>query len=60
MGKRIVVIDRTEIFAEDGENFQEYVYENGEKVPAGTLIGYELKTEDGYKLELKKGIYYAN
>lgn len=57
---RVVVIDRTEIFAEDGEEFQEYVYEDGTRVPAGTLIGYELKTEEGYKFELKRGIYYAN
>ena len=45
----------TEIYAEDGEDFQEYCYTNGKKVKAGTIIGYE--NNEG-ELTLLKGIYF--
>jgi hypothetical protein len=43
------------VYAEDGEGFQEYVTDKGERVKAGTLIGYE----DGDTLELLPHIRFS-
>jgi hypothetical protein len=45
------------VYAESGEDFQEYVYENGGNVPSGIPIGYE--TENG-NLTLLSDIFYSD
>jgi hypothetical protein len=45
------------VYAESGEDFQEYIYENGKNVPSGTPIGYE--TEKGH-LTILSDIFYSD
>lgn len=52
-------MERIEIEAESGEEFQEYVYKDGTRVPEGVVIGYEIEDKNGkVKIELKEGIFY--
>lgn len=56
---RLKMKEKIEIEAEEGEDFQEYVYADGKSVPFGEVIGYEYKDENGvWQIELKDGIYY--
>jgi hypothetical protein len=49
------------IYAEEGDDFQQYVYANGKKVLPGTPIGKECRLKNGeWKLKLKANIYYSN
>lgn len=51
--------NKIEVRAEEGGDFQKYVYSDGKPVPIGTIIGYECKGKDGeWEIELKSGIYY--
>jgi len=50
-----------EVFAQDGEDFQEYVYEDGTYVEEGESIGVEIVHGDGEGcLYLFDGIYFAS
>jgi len=50
-----------EVEATEGDEFQEYVYSDGERVPFGTIIGYEYKDENGlWQIKLKDGVYHLN
>lgn len=46
------------IEAEDGEDFQEYVYEDGSRVPAGEQVGVEITQDGNTKFFLLEGILY--
>jgi hypothetical protein len=49
-----------EIYAGDGADFQEYIYENGLRVKAGTLIGHERKDNHGkWQLHLLPNIRFS-
>jgi hypothetical protein len=60
MGKRSKH-ECTIIYAEEGDDFQQYVYANGKKVQPGTPIGKECRLKSGkWVLKLKANIYYSN
>jgi len=55
------IYDQYEIYAEFGEEFQEFVYEDGTFVPMGTPIGIETEYQDGsVELKLHPGIFYSD
>lgn len=47
------------IHAEEGDEFQEYSYGNGEKVPAGKVVGVEIKKGRKWQFVLLDGIKYS-
>lgn len=44
--------------AEDGEDFQEYFYEDGGRVPRGEDVGVEIEENGETKFYLLDGILY--
>lgn len=48
------------IYAEDGEEFQQYVDEHNKPIKCGTPIGIEFYVDGEWKLTLLTGIYYRN
>jgi len=45
----------------DDDNFQDYYYDDGTRVPAGEVVGVEIKEGDrGWKLYLLDEINYPN
>ena len=46
------------IYAEEGEDFQEYAYSNGGDVPSGEPIGIEMFKDGEWKIKLLSGILY--
>jgi len=48
------------IEAEDGPEFQEYVFKNGKPVPAGTPIGIEVSGDNGVELKLFDNILFSD
>lgn len=50
-----------EVLAEDCEDFQEYVYKDGTRVPKDTLVGFELSFNgEEPELYLLEDIYFAD
>ena len=52
--------DAVIIYAEESEDFQEYVYADGSHVKSGTPIGIEVFRNGKWKLILLHGIFYSN
>jgi hypothetical protein len=48
--------DKVKIYAEEGDDFQQYVYDDGTKVKQGTLVGWETTDKHRTEFKIKKGI----
>lgn len=46
------------IEAEDGEDFQEYVYEDGKRVPHGEQVGVEITQDGKTEFFILEGVLY--
>lgn len=46
--------------AEDGDDFQQYVYDNGTSVPFGEQVGVEVHAGDETELILFEGINFSS
>jgi hypothetical protein len=47
------------IFAEDGEDFQEYSYTTGGRVTEGEPVGIEIFKNDEWEFKILSGIRYC-
>jgi hypothetical protein len=48
------------VLATEGEDFQQYVDKDGDRLKDGTPVGIEIKEKGEWELHLLKGVFFDN